>query len=86
MSILNPPQGCKAISLIILEDHSILAVFSCTEDQINFYQNFTKQASDHTTSDFFSLMLFFASHGMQSQLLPPNYYPEVKKYINKNQS
>lgn len=69
MNILHPPSDCKAISFIILDNQSVLAVFSCSDEQISFYQNFTKE--EHTNSDFFSLILFFASHGLQCQLLPP---------------
>lgn len=81
MSILHPPSDCKAISFIILENQSVLAVFSRSDEQITFYQSFTKK--EHTTSDYFSLILFFASHGLQCQLLPPSFYPSIKAFFDK---
>lgn len=83
MGILHPPQNCIAISFVILENQSALAVYSCSDEQITFYQNFTKE--DHTNSDFFSLILFFVSHGLQCQLLPPVFYPAIKAFFDKRQ-
>lgn len=49
MNILHPPSDCKAISFIILDNQSVLAVFSCSDEQISFYQNLTKE--EYTNSD-----------------------------------
>lgn len=81
MSILHPPSDCKAISFIILENQSVLTVFSRSDEQITFYQNFTKE--EHTNSDAFSLILFFVCHGLQCQLLPPSFYPSIKAFFDK---